>query len=449
MPRPFESKRPHLGKCRSFALGIGLVSLITAGAYGTQAVASASTKTTTTTLSLWIPGQDPSVTAAVNGFNGSQTSVKVAINIVPGTTYDTKLDLALTSGHVPDVFVTYGGGNTFENFLPGHYLLNLSTYLPAIKKDYLASVLAPISSQGQVFAVPFTGVQPNEFYYNKKDFAIAGIKQVPTTWAALLSDIALIKAHHIIPIAQGSENWCEMMWTMNIATKLGGAAAWNAIIAKKPHAWSNPAIIKANTLVEDLLAVKPFEAGFQGIQWGNGIPSEMVASGIAAMELQGSWEYGNLEGKAPSFITSNQLGYFAFPTVPGATADAADVAGNPATYFAIASKSPNQKAALSFFQYLLSAKYRSIVLAGGQVPGMATGGQAIAAAHLTPVLRSWDEFLFKIVKAAPYFQQSWDQALTPAVSTEMVNDVSKLFAGKMTPTQFSADLDAFDAHGAA
>lgn len=50
-------------------------------------------------------------------------------------------------------------------------------------------------------------------------------------------------------------------------------------------------------------------------------------------------------------------------------------------------------------------------------------------------------FTYNMVKNAPNFQASWDQALPPAEAQELLTDLSKLFLNQMTPQQLSADMN--------
>lgn len=400
------------------------------------------------TLNLWEGNTtDPQLQQAMTAFHHQHPNISFSVSTVPGSSYDTKVNLAMKSGQVPDIFENHGGGLLFAQFVSAHQLVNIGKNIPQLQQDYLPTVLDPITSQGQVYAMPYTGTQPDAIYYNKSDFQKAGISKPPATWSQFLSDVKKLKQHNIIPISMGNETWMEMMWPQYIATKLGGPSFGQAILTNKPNAWSAPAFTKALSLTEQLLALQPFEPGYQGIQWGNGEPTQLLATGQTAMELQGAWEVGNMQKKTPSFASSDQLGYFAFPSVPGAPAASAnDVAGNPATYFSVPTKAPHQQAALEFMKFMTTSKFNNMVLAAGQVPGTKTGGSSIKSAHINGVTKRWDEFAYQQVQKAPYFQQSWDQYLTAGISTEMTTDIGKLFAGSMSPQQLVSDLDTQEAN---
>ncbi len=427
-------------------LGVALTAVLLLAGVGLvpqQAAARSSpTSSAPVTINIWLTSTVPSLTTGIPEFEKLHPNIKVSTDIIQGSTYSTKLDLGMKSSSPPNLFETWGGGLNFANFLPSHLIVNLSNIYPQLQKNYLPTVLAPIESGGQVYAVPFTGIQPDVFFYNKQAFSQAGIQSPPTTWTQLLSDISALKKHNIIPIAQGSETWTEMMWPQYLAARLGGKAFWTPVIGEKANAWSSQSMTSALNYTEKLIHQNPFEPGYQGIQYANGEPTKMVATGQAAMELMGAWELGNFQTETPGFASGTNMGYFAFPSVPGDGANKDTVAGNPATYLGLASHAPNREQTEEFLQFMLSKQFSNILLQQGTPPGTTSAASDISRTKLNPVIKRWDEFAWNLTKAAPYFQQSWDQALPPGISTEMTTDVGKVFAGSMSPQQFSSDLDA-------
>ena len=49
---------------------------------------------------------------------------------------------------------------------------------------------------------------------------------------------------------------------------------------------------------------------------------------------------------------------------------------------------------------------------------------------------------FDMVKNAPSFQQSWDQALSPAQAEALLNNIDQLFLKSITPQQFAENMNA-------
>lgn len=430
-------------------LAVAVVAILMVAAFDLAGASAASAASgPRVTLHIWESGTTQQLAAGAKKFEKAHPNIKVEFDIAGSGSYNTKVDLAMKSGQVPDLFETWGGGLVFNQFLPNHQLVDISKSISNIKSDYISTVLAPIESNGGVYAVPWSGTQPDAIYYNKTDFQRAGIKNPPATWDQFLADVKTLKDHNIYPISMGSETWMEMMWPQYIATKLGGPQLWQQILQNKPNAWSEPAMSKALSLTEQLLALKPFEPGYQGIQWANGQPTRLLATGQTAMELQGAWEVGNMQQLTPSFASSKDLGYFAFPSVPGASKAAEQyVAGNPATYLALPAAAPHRQQAMEFLKFMTSKTYNEVILQTGQVPGTPNAQAMLSNTKINGVTKHWDQFAYKIASHAGYFQQSWDQALPPGISTAMTTDVGKLFAGSMSSAQFMTDLDNQEKNG--
>ena len=51
-------------------------------------------------------------------------------------------------------------------------------------------------------------------------------------------------------------------------------------------------------------------------------------------------------------------------------------------------------------------------------------------------------FVYGMVRDAPHFQLSWDQALPPAQSQALLDNLSQLFLGQIEPEQFADAMDA-------
>ena len=52
------------------------------------------------------------------------------------------------------------------------------------------------------------------------------------------------------------------------------------------------------------------------------------------------------------------------------------------------------------------------------------------------------QFVLNVVKDAPNFQQSWDQALSPAQAEKLLNNIDQLFLLKITPEEFASAMNS-------
>jgi raffinose/stachyose/melibiose transport system substrate-binding protein len=126
-----------------------------------------------------------------------------------------------------------------------------------------------------------------------------------------------------------------------------------------------------------------------------------------------------------------------FPAVDGGKGNPANVAGNPANFYSVFSKSKNQATAIDFLKTaVLSDENIDVLLKGGSVPPVVGIEAKIAkAAH-----SDWLLFVYNLAKGAPHYQLSWDQALPPAEADALLVNLDQLFLMKITPKQFSENM---------
>ena len=88
--------------------------------------------------------------------------------------------------------------------------------------------------------------------------------------------------------------------------------------------FSDPCFVQAGEVLEDLLATEPFNPGFLTTQAQEGATSAsgLLATGKVAMELQGHWEPGVMQGLTDDGKgLGDKTGWFPFPAVEGGQGD--------------------------------------------------------------------------------------------------------------------------------
>ncbi|MFC1420906.1 extracellular solute-binding protein [Streptacidiphilus cavernicola] len=381
-----------------------------------------------------------------------QTSIKAYDTATPGTKvtmqtfvndpYKQKLQTALGSPDAPDVFLNWGGGN-LATYVKAGDVADLTGALqtdPAFLNAFLPSVLDGGKIDGKNYGVPMEGVQPVALFYNKDVFAEAGITAAPATWADLLTDIDAMKARKVTPIAlAGSQAWTELMWMEYLLDRVGGPKVFAAIQAGAPGAWKDPAVLTALTMIRDLVDRGAFGTNYGSVGQDSGGADALLAKGRAGMELMGSWEYAGQLAGAPDFVKSGKLGWTTFPSVPDGKGDPKDVVGNPSNFFSVTAKSKNTKAAVDFIEKTVaSPDYVKDLIAIGQVPAVAGADAQLQSGPNA----DYTTFVYGLVKNAPSFTQSWDQALDPATAQNLLTDLQKVFNKQSTPQQFVSAMGA-------
>uniref|UniRef100_UPI000B11C1D0 extracellular solute-binding protein n=1 Tax=Peterkaempfera griseoplana TaxID=66896 RepID=UPI000B11C1D0 len=228
-----------------------------------------------------------------------------------------------------------------------------------------------------------------------------------------------------------------LMWLEYLLDRLGGPKVFQRIQNGDSSAWGDPAVLQAAKMVRQMVSEGDFGTRFGTVPYNGGVASTLLAKGQAGMHLMGSWEYSTQLSKNPQFAKSG-LGWTTFPSMGNGAGNVADVVGNPSNYWSINTAAKHQKAALAFVKAMASQSYAEALVKNGDVPTTAIAGVMLTSSP-NPDFAS---FQYVTVQRAPSFTLSWDQALPGDQAPVMLDEVSKLFAGKVSATQFVAKMKA-------
>jgi raffinose/stachyose/melibiose transport system substrate-binding protein/xylobiose transport system substrate-binding protein len=380
--------------------------------------------------------QNPVLQKAIDDYSGT---TKVSMTTYVNDPYKQKLQVSMGSAEAPDIFFNWGGGNLAQ-FVEAAQVVDLTDALaknPGTLDKFLPSVAKVGQIDGKQYALPMNGIQPVVLFYNKEVFAKVGASP-PKTYDDLLALVATFKTKGITPIAlAGSQGWTELMYLEYLLDRVGGPDKFAAITADKPGAWSDPAVLKAVGMCQDLAKRGAFGTTFASVNYDNSGASKLFATGKAAMHLMGSWEYGNQLTNTPDFVKNGNLGWVPFPSVAGGAGDPNNIVGNPSNYFSVSAKSAHRDQAADFLiKTLTSDSYVTGMVAAGQVPAIKGVESRFTGEHA-----EFTKFVYQLVATAPAFTQSWDQALSPAAGTELNTNLQKLFISELTPEQFVSAME--------
>jgi raffinose/stachyose/melibiose transport system substrate-binding protein len=357
--------------------------------------------------------------------------------------YKQKIRTAIGSDQAPTLIFSWSGG-LLQSWVNSGKIMDLTAEAqrdPALTNRYLPSVARTGVLDGKTFAIPNNGMQPVLLYFNKDLFAQIGA-QPPKTWDELMALVPKFNAAGIAPFSLGGQSkWPQLMWEEYLLDRIGGPDVFNAIASNKPDAWSDPAVLQTNRMIQQLVDAGGFVKGFNSIDTDSNADTALLYTGKAAMYLMGSWAFPTIKEADPEFVSGGHLGYTTFPAVPGGKGAAEDIVGNPANYWSISAQANDQQkqAALNYLKTgVMNDAYVDSLLSGGSVPPVA-GLEPKLAKTSDPGYLS---YVYKLAKDAPNFQLSWDQALSPAQADELLNNLDKLFLKQVTPEQFSAAMNA-------
>jgi len=432
-----------------FATAAGLVAGAAAvSVLGTSASALATAKSTgpKASITVWfVDGGAPVnnlLDATAKKFNNTHPGDHVTVDIIENTPYKEKLQLAMGANNPPTVFFTWGGG-PLQQYINAGKVVNIghTTWLKKFLPASLGNCTLTVKKKSSIWCVPVEGTGPVYFYYNKSLLQSTGIGTFPTTFDELTADIAKAKAAGVSLISLANEsNWEGLMYLEYFTDRIGGPKVFQDILAGKANAWNNAAITGAVTDIQTLVKDGAFNTGFNSIDFPASDP--LVYSGKAVMQLMGSWDVSSILGESASFVTGGQLGQASFPAVSGGKGSPKDLAGNTVSgYLAIAkhSSSAEQQVALQFLSTMFeTSSYASSLVSAGQVPVINGTGGLLSSSNIGSYLTAQ----YNDVKAAPFFQYSWDQSVPPAEAQPMLTNLGQIFDLTETPAQFVTNMDA-------
>jgi raffinose/stachyose/melibiose transport system substrate-binding protein len=432
---------------RSF-VGIGLGALTAAGLAACGAPApggsgsGASKAAGSGAATIWSinSGLDAVFKKSVADFNKANPKTPISLQLFQDNPFKQKLRVAIASNSGPDLFFGWGGGILGEYVDAGKVedLTPMLDSTPGLHDKFFKNVLDTASFDGKVYGVPVNGMQAVVLFYNKEVFDKAGVRP-PKTYDDLLELVKVFNGKKIIPIALGgADKWPDLMYEEYFVDRVGGAEIFQAVLDGKKDAWLDPAFVKANTLIQDLVTAGAFPKSFGSISYDTGQASALLYTGKAAMQVQGGWNYATILKAAPDFIKQGKLGWVAFPALAGGAGDPANIAGNPSNYYSLTSASKAKDTAKEYLKTMWTDEYIDGELKSGAVPPLHGLESKIAAQGNG----DWLNFMYKLIQDAPNFTQSWDQALPPSQADALLTNLDQLFLKQITPQQFSKNMNA-------
>ena len=425
---------------RTLALGAGIALLATACSSGDAGDDSTDGASGDTTITWWHnsntgDGKDYYDKVAAD-FEAANPGVTVEVSAMQHEDMLTKLDAAFQSGDAPDVYMERGGGELADHVEAG--LTKDISEAAAETIEKIGGSVAGWQVDGKTYGLPFS-VGVVGFWYNKALFEQAGITEPPTTWDEFNEDVDKLKAAGIEPVSVGAgDKWpAAHYWYYFALRECSQDVLTDAV---QTLDFSDACFVKAGEDLEALIGTEPFNAGFLSTpaQTGATSASGLLATGKVAMEMQGHWEPGVMQGLTEDGTgLGENTGWFPFPAVDGGEGDPEAALGGGDAW-AVSEEAPD--AAVDFAVYLLSDEVqKGFAELDMGLPTNSTASQYVSDPALAELL--------KIRDAAPYVQLYFDTAFGASVGGAMNDEIALAFAGQATPqdivdaTQAAADAE--------
>lgn len=377
----------------------------------------------------------------VETFNKT-SKVKAVLDTIPGADYQAKLQTVINSKQAPDIFFNWGGGS-IKPFVDAGLLMPLDDFIakdPGLKSNFLPSVFNTAEVDGKAYGVPMRGTQPVMLFHNKKVLREAGVS-APKTWDELLATVKTLKAKGVTPIALGGgDKWPTQMWFQYVYDRVAGPELFRKALSGDKSAWESADSKKALGMIKELVDAGAFGTNYDSVKFTDGGSPALLATGKAAFELMGSWEYATQQDAHPDFAESD-LGYGTFPTVAGGKGDPANLAGNTNNFYSVLKRTKHPEAVAEFLKLQYSDEFVKAQLGVGNLP-TTTNTPDFLGTSANP---AYSKYQYDLVAKAPAFQLSWDQAYPPAATTTIHTAVQQFFNGQIDADGFITSMQSLPA----
>lgn len=384
-----------------------------------------------------LTGQEATFETSFDSWGDEHPDQSIGLEFFENDAYKQKIRTAIGSGSGPTLIFGWGGG-ILRSYVEADRVVPLDS---DISKRYFPAVADNGRVDGKTYAVPNNAVQPIVLYYNQDVLDKADIDGPPKTWDELLDDVKALNDAGVAPFSIGGQSkWPQLMWLEYLTDRIGGPQVFENILSGEPDAWSQPAVIKANTMIQELVEAGGFIDGFASVTTDNEADLALLHTGKAAMILQGSWAYPNFKEAEPEKVADGTIAATTFPEVEGGKGDPAAVVGNPANFWSVSADADKdaQEAAKHYLEKgVLNEEYVQGLIDGGGVPPVKGLEDEIAKSDDADFL----SFVYDLSRDAPTFQLSWDQALTPKQAQALLTNLEKVFLQTMTPEEFSEAMN--------
>jgi raffinose/stachyose/melibiose transport system substrate-binding protein len=382
------------------------------------------------TIEFWhIQNVEPAPTFianAVKRFEAANPDYKVNITISANDSYKQKIAVAMASGQLPDVFLSWTGGIT-NGYVKAGRLADLTPYFNAsnYKDKFLDAGIAQATINGKIYGFPCENAAIEGLWYNKDLFARYNIN-VPATIAELEAACDTLKSNGIIPFTlANATKWTGMMYYQTLPARHGGLQPFAAAL-DRTGTFEDPAFIWAADKVQQWVKKGYFNDGFNGLDEDSGQSRVLLYTEQAAMHVQGSWFTSNVAGENPDFL--NKLGFINFPSDETGSGNPRTVTGTIGdNFYHVSAQCQYPEKAFEMLTYLLDDQSVQDRIAAGRIP-------PVKGVTVTDPLA---KAVLDAIQAAPDIQFWYDQSQDPAVSDAMLSASQELFGLSITPQEFA------------
>src|ERR1700761_6539255 len=270
----------------------GVCALAAAGAAaGLSASSSAASGSSSSpvTVTYWSSGTQAEINYIDTQFDKAHPGIKAVGQYIASADQSTAKEIAaIKSGTEPNVVIGQDP-SALPLLAESGKVVDLGAALKTQTAELYPGIKSALFYQGKELGIALGGVGDYVLFYNKKDFAAAGITAPPATWAQLEADAVKLSdpARHQygIYIPFGTDEWISYDWESVLWSNGGQLVTSDGT----KTAFNSPAGVSALTLWTDLVRKDHAAPTTSYAQAGSYDGAPAFASDAVSMIVEGQW----------------------------------------------------------------------------------------------------------------------------------------------------------------
>jgi multiple sugar transport system substrate-binding protein len=248
------------------------------------------------TVTYWDSGTPAEVNYIDTQFDKAHPGIKAVGQYVASADESTAKEVtAIKTGTEPNVIVGQDP-SALPLLAESGKVVDLTAALKTQTAELYPGIKAALSYQGKQLGIALGGVGDYVLFYNKKDFAAAGITAPPKTWAELEADAIKLsdpaKRRYGIYIPFGTAEWISYDWESVLWSNGGQLVTPDG----SKTAFDSPAGVAALTLWTNLVRKDHAAPTVSYAQAGSFDGAPAFAGNAVAMIVEGQWALAEFKG---------------------------------------------------------------------------------------------------------------------------------------------------------
>lgn len=380
-----------------------------------------------------------SVREALEKFQEEHPNIIVNVeSIGDQTAYYTKIKTLAASNSLPDVFVCKG--SELSAFAKNNLVAPLDEILDdEWKNGFIPSSFDDLSTDGSIYAVPYSLLSSHVIYYNKAILADAGYDSFPTTWEDFTAMLTAIKEKEITPIALGNkEPWVAESCIMScLGDRFTGSDWFRSIMDGSGAKFTDDEFVQALAAMQELGDMGAFNTDMNSLNSDQ--QKTLYFNAEAAMFMEGSWAIGAVDAGPEEIAANTEVAVL--PSVDGGEGNAMATSGGSGSGFAVGVTNFEEKkeAITELLKALSGEDYSKSIAAKGEP--VAYQVDDYDKSQVSELAQKYSE-----MASALEFTPIYDSFLDPSVIEVMNTNLQELIIGAVTPEDCAKKIqDAYDA----